>query len=160
MTDAFEPRFDYHKAITELREQRRMSREALAAAAGISASYLYEVERGLKRPSADVLVKLATALGMRPSEVLQYIERQAPEPPPAGRAGVRAFIASPAARREWMSQHAQPAPPPAPSPPASPPERSAPGPVLAELLSAARELDDEDLAMLLELARRLRKTLP
>src|SRR3990172_6665505 len=43
-------------------------------ASGVSYSYLSEVERGLKRPSTDVLARLATALNMLPSDLLRYVE--------------------------------------------------------------------------------------
>jgi transcriptional regulator with XRE-family HTH domain len=143
---------DYRRAITELREQRQMSREALAEAAGISASYLYEVERGLKRPSTDVLAKLAMALGMLPSQMLEHIERQTPPRAPGQPRAVYA-MAVPAARREWAAKH-EPAEAPAPTPDAT---RS---PALETLISVAQELDDKDLQMLIDLARRLRTRKP
>src|SRR3970040_747830 len=65
---------DYGTAIERLRERRALSREDLARASGVSYSYLSEVERGLKRPSTDVLARLATALDMLPSELLRKIE--------------------------------------------------------------------------------------
>ncbi len=146
-------RLDYRRAITELRERRQMSREALAEAAGISASYLYEVERGLKRPSTDVLAKLATALGMLPSQMLEYMERQMPPPAPGRPLGIYA-MASPATRREWAAKHEHVDVPPATT---SAPSRS---PVFETLMSVAQELDDEDVHMLVELARRLRTRKP
>lgn len=51
-----------------------MTRDALATESGVSPSYLYEVERGYKRPSTDVLASVAEALGRSPSEMLAYIE--------------------------------------------------------------------------------------
>lgn len=48
-----------------LREQRvanRLSLRQLADAAGVSNPYLSQIERGLRRPSADVLASLAKAL--------------------------------------------------------------------------------------------------
>ena len=149
MAGGFERQFDYKKAITALREQRGMTREALAAAAGISASYLYEVERGLKRPSTDVLAKLALALGMRPSEVMEYIERQPSAP--TGRFAVKSFIAQPRLRREWAAART-PAEAPLPAP-----EPAAGKDVLRELAAIAQELDEQDVSMLLDLARRLRQ---
>lgn len=50
--------------------------EGLAQTAGISTSYLSEVERGLKRPSTDVIAKIAGALGMRASELLEHVESE------------------------------------------------------------------------------------
>ncbi len=128
-----------------------MSREELAEAAGISASYLYEVERGLKRPSTDVLAKLAAAFGMLPSQVLEYMERQMA--PPTGFRAALFSLAPPASRREWAGK-AQAAAQPAATPPGSP------NPEIETLTGIARELDDQDLHILLELARRLRRKKP
>jgi transcriptional regulator with XRE-family HTH domain len=152
MPEQSDQRLDYRRAITELRERRRMSREALAEAAGISASYLYEVERGLKRPSTDVLAKLAMALGMLPSQMLEYMERQMPPPAPEHRLASHA-MASPATRRESAAKHEPDAP--ATRPPAPPRN-----PSLEALMAIAQELDDEDVRMLLEFARRLRERNP
>ena len=58
---------DYGTAIERLRERKGLSREDLARGSGVSYSYLSEVERGLKRPSTDVLARLATALNMLPA---------------------------------------------------------------------------------------------
>ena len=65
---------DYGTAIERLRERKGLSREELARGSGVSYSYLSEVERGLKRPSTDVLARLATALDMLPSDLLRYVE--------------------------------------------------------------------------------------
>src|SRR3990170_5245372 len=65
---------DYGTAIERLRERKGVSREDLARGSGVSYSYLSEIERGLKRPSTDVLARLATALDMLPSELLRQIE--------------------------------------------------------------------------------------
>lgn len=65
---------DYGRAIRRLRRERGLTRDALAAESGVSPSYLYELERGYKRPSTDVLASLAEALGLPPSEMLAYIE--------------------------------------------------------------------------------------
>ena len=48
-----------------LREQRRsaeLSLRQLAAAAGVSNPYLSQIERGLRKPSAEILQQLAKAL--------------------------------------------------------------------------------------------------
>jgi transcriptional regulator with XRE-family HTH domain len=51
--------------IRELRESKDMTLEELASRASISKTYLWELEKdeaGAKKPSADVLLRLATAL--------------------------------------------------------------------------------------------------
>ncbi|HEV8352922.1 MAG TPA: helix-turn-helix transcriptional regulator, partial [bacterium] len=74
MSDGEEGNLDYGRAVRSIREERGMTLEALAEAAGVSASYLSEVERGLKRPSTDVVAKIADAFGMLPSEFLVFVE--------------------------------------------------------------------------------------
>lgn len=49
--------------IRELRESLKISRQALANKAGISISYLYDLERQLYNPSIDVAHRIAAALG-------------------------------------------------------------------------------------------------
>jgi transcriptional regulator with XRE-family HTH domain len=51
--------------IREQRERSAMSLRKLADKAGISNPYLSQIERGLRRPSADILGAIATALGLR-----------------------------------------------------------------------------------------------
>ena len=48
--------------IREQRDQAQMSVRQLAAAAGVSNPYLGQIERGLRRPSAEILSRLAGAL--------------------------------------------------------------------------------------------------
>lgn len=57
-----------------MRSERRrlgLSLRELAGRAGISATYLGEVERGLKEPSFEVLESLAGALEKSPAEILR-----------------------------------------------------------------------------------------
>lgn len=87
-----------------LREQRqnaRMSLRQLADAAGISNPYLSQIERGLKRPSADILQQIAR--GLQVSAESLYIragildERIAPDYDAAAGADVlRAIAVDPA----------------------------------------------------------------
>lgn len=48
--------------IREQRDQAQMSVRQLAAAAGVSNPYLSQIERGLRKPSAEILSRLAGAL--------------------------------------------------------------------------------------------------
>lgn len=87
-----------------LREQRqnaRMSLRQLADAAGVSNPYLSQIERGLKRPSAEILQQIAR--GLQVSAESLYIqagileERVVSEYDPAAGADVlRAIAADPA----------------------------------------------------------------
>src|SRR4029078_11822061 len=49
------------------RQLANISQRQLAKASGMSDSYLSEIERGLYRPSAEVLRGIAQALGMAPA---------------------------------------------------------------------------------------------
>ena len=50
--------------IRSLRESRRLSRKDLAARAGLSAGYLYEIESGRRKFSAETLCRIAEALSV------------------------------------------------------------------------------------------------
>jgi transcriptional regulator with XRE-family HTH domain len=57
--------------IKRLREQRRMTQEALAAKAGISRAYLARVETARHEPTLTVLAKLAKALRVKVGRLLE-----------------------------------------------------------------------------------------
>ena len=65
---------DFGRAIETLRASKNLTREEVARLAGISYSYLSEIERGLKRPSSDIVSRIARAFGMKGSAFLQYVE--------------------------------------------------------------------------------------
>lgn len=58
------------KVICRLRHEQGLSQEAFADQAGLHRTYVSQLERGLKSPTIDVLTKLATALGLRASDIL------------------------------------------------------------------------------------------
>jgi transcriptional regulator with XRE-family HTH domain len=58
--------------IREQREQAKISMRQLAQAAGVSNPYLSQVERGLRRPSADILQQIAK--GLRISAEALYVQ--------------------------------------------------------------------------------------
>jgi transcriptional regulator with XRE-family HTH domain len=58
--------------IRQQREQARISMRQLASAAGISNPYLSQVERGLRRPSAEILQQIAK--GLRISAEALYVQ--------------------------------------------------------------------------------------
>lgn len=83
------PRLDFGRALETLRASKGLSREEVAGLAGISHSYLSEIERGLKRPSSDIVARVARAFGMKGSALFQYVEELSaplPEDAPAPRA--------------------------------------------------------------------------
>ena len=58
--------------LVALRRQREMSQHALGAQSRLSAKFIGEVERGQKSISVDSLARVATALGLRLHELLQF----------------------------------------------------------------------------------------
>ncbi|HXW87360.1 MAG TPA: helix-turn-helix transcriptional regulator [Streptosporangiaceae bacterium] len=68
--------------IREQREQAKISLRQLAQSAGISNPYLSQIERGLRRPSADILQQIAK--GLRISAEALYVQAGFLEDRPAG----------------------------------------------------------------------------
>ncbi len=58
--------------IRDQRDQAQMSLRQLASAAGVSNPYLSQVERGLRRPSAEILNRIAQ--GLRISAETLYVQ--------------------------------------------------------------------------------------
>jgi transcriptional regulator with XRE-family HTH domain len=58
--------------IRDQREQARISMRQLAEAAGVSNPYLSQIERGLRKPSADILQQIAK--GLRISAEALYVQ--------------------------------------------------------------------------------------
>ena len=79
--------------IREQREQARISMRQLAQTAGVSNPYLSQIERGLRKPSADILQQLAK--GLRISAEALYVQAGILDDRPAD-SGVRsALLADP-----------------------------------------------------------------
>ena len=53
-----------------------LTQEALAARCGLHATYISQLERGLKTPSLAVLVDLASELGAPPHELVRQAEER------------------------------------------------------------------------------------
>jgi transcriptional regulator with XRE-family HTH domain len=79
--------------IREQREQARISMRQLAQQAGVSNPYLSQIERGLRKPSADILQQIAK--GLRISAEALYVQAGILEDRPTD-TGVRsALLADP-----------------------------------------------------------------
>ncbi len=65
---------DYRKILGQnVREARKavgISQEALGMEVEIDRTYISGIERGVRNPSLDVIVKIAEKLGVSPSELL------------------------------------------------------------------------------------------
>jgi transcriptional regulator with XRE-family HTH domain len=58
--------------LKQLREQRGMSQRDLAAKVGVKQPYIVQLEKGARKdPSLDVLKRLAKALGVPVTELLE-----------------------------------------------------------------------------------------
>jgi transcriptional regulator with XRE-family HTH domain len=77
--------------IRQQREQAKISLRQLAEAAGVSNPYLSQIERGLRRPSAEILQQIAK--GLRISAEVLYVQAGILEDRPSD-SGVRAAVLS------------------------------------------------------------------
>ena len=68
----------FGEAVRAMRRRRGLSQEELADAAGLHRTHISLIERGLREPSLDTLVKLCRGLGVSPAEALMwYVEARA-----------------------------------------------------------------------------------
>jgi len=87
--------------IRQQREQAKFSLRQLAQAAGVSNPYLSQIERGLRKPSAEILQQIAR--GLRVSAEALYVQAGILEDRPAD-AGVRAAVLTDPALTERQKQ--------------------------------------------------------
>jgi len=66
--------------IKKLREKQTITQQALAQRAGVSVSFLSEIENDKRNPSGRVLLQLATALGTTMDYLSRGVEPPAPRP--------------------------------------------------------------------------------
>jgi len=89
--------------IKELRERREMNLSRLAELAGVSKGYLSSLEREQARnPSVDTLAKIAEALGVRSTDLMEEGSPTAPASTPLP-PGLEAFVAERRERGEPLS---------------------------------------------------------
>ena len=63
----------FGKKLRELRVRKNMTQEDIAYKADITVYYVSKIERGYANPSLETLYKIAKALGMRLSDLLEGI---------------------------------------------------------------------------------------
>lgn len=73
---------DFEKAavacvIKEIRKEYGMSQEVLSGLSGIARSHLAMIETGAKQPNFETIWKIATALHLKPHELVIKIEEKA-----------------------------------------------------------------------------------
>src|SRR5689334_1473576 len=91
--------------VRHARRELGWTQGVLADYCGITASYLSEIERGVRTPSPDRLLKLATALRVTVGTLVGDDESRTPAPLPAD--GMEVAVA--------MMEHLPAAPPPLPA---------------------------------------------
>jgi len=87
--------------IREQREQARISLRQLSQQAGVSNPYLSQIERGLRKPSADILQQIAK--GLRISAEALYVQAGILEDRPTD-TGVRTALLADAELNERQKQ--------------------------------------------------------
>jgi|SRR6185437_2126064 len=74
-----QPRFGpdraFGDAVREVRKMRGLSQMDLFIESGIDRTYISAVERGVQSPTVRMIVRLASYLKVRPSELLRRMER-------------------------------------------------------------------------------------
>ena len=64
------------KVIRKKREQKGMTQELLSGLAGIARTHLTMIENGTKQPNFETVWKIALALELKPSELVEEIEME------------------------------------------------------------------------------------
>ena len=62
--------------IRQFREERNKSQELVSGLAGIGRTHLSAIERGERRPTLDTFFRIAYALGVKPSVLMQAMEEE------------------------------------------------------------------------------------
>ena len=64
------------KTIAYMRQKKGVTQEVLSGLSDIGRTHLSAIERGERKPTLETLWRLASALDMRPSELVAKIEEQ------------------------------------------------------------------------------------
>ena len=77
-------RHDVAKRIRELREERHLKQNTLANLAGVSPTYIYQLERGEKNPTIEYIDNICWGLGITIEEFFST-KKERPQGEPADR---------------------------------------------------------------------------
>jgi len=75
-----QPHEAFGKVLRASRVERGLSQEALALEAGIQRNYVSLIERGINQPTITIIFKLATALEIKPSQIIELVEKECHKP--------------------------------------------------------------------------------
>ena len=62
--------------IQRFREERQKSQELVSGFAGIGRTHLSAIERGERKPTLETFFRIAYALGVKPSVLMQAVEEE------------------------------------------------------------------------------------
>jgi len=65
----------FGRVLREQRDSQGLSQEALALSADVDRTFVSQIERGIRQPTLTTLCKLAKALDIQPSTLVQRMER-------------------------------------------------------------------------------------
>lgn len=71
VSSAAPTRLAFGSRVRQLREERHLSQEQLADEAGMHRTYVSSLERGQRNVGLDNIIRLAVALGVPPSALLE-----------------------------------------------------------------------------------------
>lgn len=77
----------FGRVLAGRRRRAGLTQEALAEACDLHATYVSQLERGLKSPTLRVLFRLANAVGVSPGALLRAVERELAKPSGGGSRG-------------------------------------------------------------------------
>jgi transcriptional regulator with XRE-family HTH domain len=66
------PILDFARRLKALRATRDITQAQLAKRSGVSHSYISRIEIGMQSPTLEIIEKLAAALKVKPSALLEY----------------------------------------------------------------------------------------
>lgn len=66
----------FGKVLRELREKKNISQEKLAEYCELDRTYISLLERGQRQPTITTIFKLAKALNVSPSALIEKVEKQ------------------------------------------------------------------------------------
>jgi transcriptional regulator with XRE-family HTH domain len=70
------PKIAFGLVLRQLRQQGGDSQDSFAHRTGYHRNYIGQLERGEKSPSLNALFNLSEALGLRPSQLLERVEKR------------------------------------------------------------------------------------